>query len=81
MVNTKKESLMLLNILFPYQQTAGEMAGYPGPGDISAAYGGLWESHHCLTGQSPGLAAHYPDILAGFTPDLGEIIINVFLVF
>lgn len=51
------------------------MAGYPGPGDISAAYGGLWESHHCLTGQSPGLAAHYPDILAGFTPDLGEIII------
>lgn len=52
------------------QQSTGEMAGYPG--DITAAYGGLWDSHHCLTGQSPGLAAHYPDILAGFTPDLGS---------
>ncbi|KAK9745195.1 Helix-loop-helix DNA-binding domain [Popillia japonica] len=44
-------------------------ADYPNyPTDIPP-YGGLWDPHHCLTGQNPALSG-YPDILTAFNSEL-----------
>lgn len=46
---------------------AGEYPNYPS--DL-AGYSGLWDPHHCISGQSPALPG-YPDILTAFNSDLG----------
>lgn len=48
----------------------GEYPGYPN--DL-AGYSGLWDPHHCLSGQNPGLSG-YPDILTAFNSELGKFL-------
>lgn len=49
---------------------SGEYPGYPN--DL-AGYSGIWDPHHCLSGQNPGLSG-YPDILTAFNSELGKFL-------
>ncbi|RZC37892.1 Fer3 [Asbolus verrucosus] len=64
--NVSRIIFILVSFMLKRKLKGADFPNYPN--EISG-YGGLWDPHHCLGGQNPGLGG-YPDILTAFNSEL-----------